>query len=78
MAENGISRRKHAREPCTCRHNNYLTRSTGTVHTSIKVRLTSVTISGSLPKFSHLFICPLPTFPGNFMQIRLEVFVQSC
>jgi len=25
-----------------------------------------------------LFIGPLPTFPENLMQIRLEVFVQSC
>jgi len=25
-----------------------------------------------------LFIGPLPTFPKNFMQIRSEVFVQSC
>jgi len=25
-----------------------------------------------------LFIGPLPTFPENFMQIRLEVFAQSC
>ena len=29
---------------------------------------------GSPPKFSHLFIGPLPTFAENFMQIRLEVF----
>jgi len=33
---------------------------------------------GSPPKFHHLFIDPLPTFPENFMQIRLEVFSQSC
>jgi len=30
------------------------------------------------PKFNHLFTGRLPTFPENFMQIRLEVFVQSC
>ena len=29
-------------------------------------------------KFNHLFIGPLPTFPENFIQIRLELFVQSC
>ena len=33
----------------------------------------------SPPKFNYLFICLFPTFPGNFMQIRLEVFFsQSC
>jgi len=32
----------------------------------------------SPPKFSHLFIGPLPTFPENFMQICSEVFAQSC
>jgi len=32
----------------------------------------------SPPKFNHLFIGPLPTFPENFIQIRLEVFAQSC
>jgi len=30
---------------------------------------------GSPPKFGHLFIGPLPTFPENFMQIHLEVFL---
>jgi len=30
------------------------------------------------PKFNHLFIGSLPTFPENFIQIHLEVFVQSC
>ena len=34
--------------------------------------------SRSPPKFNHLFIDPLPTFPENFMQIRLEVFAESC
>jgi len=34
--------------------------------------------SGWPPKFNRLFICPLPTFPENFMQIRSEVFAQSC
>ena len=33
---------------------------------------------GSPPKFNHLFTGSLPTFPENFMQSRLEVFVQSC
>jgi len=36
------------------------------------------TVTGSLPKFNHLFVCPLPTFPENFIQIRSEVFAQSC
>ena len=35
-------------------------------------------VSGLPPKFSHLFIGPLPIFSENFMQIRLEVFAQSC
>ena len=30
--------------------------------------------SGSPPKFNQLFTGPLPTFPENFMQIRLKVF----
>jgi len=85
-----------------------ITRSTGTVHTSTKARLTSVAIwrvimsnrfmsinnhfpylrivinlekipvsrrwLGSPPKFNHLFIGPLLTFPDNFMQSHLEVF----
>ena len=50
------------------------TRSIETVKTSAKARLTSATIWW---KFNHLFIGPLPTFPENVMQIRLEVFVQS-
>jgi len=60
------------------------TRNTGTVHTSTKARLTSVAIQypdpwfGSPSKFNRLFIGPLPTFPENFMQIRSEVFAQSC
>jgi len=29
-------------------------------------------------KFNHLFTGPLSTFPENFMQIRLEVFAQTC
>jgi len=29
-------------------------------------------------KFNHLFTGPLPTFHENFMQIRSEVFAQSC
>jgi len=32
----------------------------------------------SPPKFNHLFTGPLSTFPENFMQIRSEVFAQSC
>jgi len=36
------------------------------------------TVSGLPPKFYHLFTGPLPICPENFMQIRLEVFVQSC
>ena len=56
-----------------------ITRSTGTVHTSTNVCLTSVTISvpaiwqiglRSPPKFNHLFICT--TFPENFMQSSLK------
>jgi len=69
----------------------YIMRSTGTVHTSAKACITSVAIririririhesypdpwSGSPPKCNHLFISPLPTFPGNFMQIRTEVLL---
>ena len=34
--------------------------------------------SGSPPKCNHLFTGPLPIFPENFMQIRLEIFAQSC
>jgi len=35
------------------------------------------------PQDSHqnliiMFIGPLPTFPENFMQTRLDVFAQSC
>jgi len=54
------------------------TRSTRTVHTSAKARVTSVTdpdpSSGSPPKFNRLFTGPLPAFPVNFMQIRSQVF----
>jgi len=32
----------------------------------------------SPPKFNHLFTGPLLAFPENFMQIRLDIFVQSC
>jgi len=43
--------------------------------------LTSVAIRIPDPdrhqKFNHLFTSPLPTFLENFMQIHLEVFVQS-
>jgi len=65
-----------------------ITRSTGTVLTSAKARLTSVAIwmririripeSGLPPKFrpNHLFIGPMTTFPENFMQICSEVFAQ--
>jgi len=58
------------------------TRSTGTMHTSAKARLTSVALGsgsvfGSPPKFNHLFIGPLSTFPENFMQIRSKAFAQS-
>jgi len=35
-------------------------------------------IARSPPKLNHLFIDPLPTFPENVMQIRLEVFAPSC
>jgi len=51
------------------------------VHTSAKARLTSVAIWIRIripAKFNHLFIGPLPTFPKNFMQIRLDVSAQSC
>jgi len=58
-------------------------RSTWTVHTSAKARLTIVADPdlypdpwyGLPPKFNH---CSLPTFPENFMQIRSEVFAESC
>jgi len=48
----------------------YQTRSSGTVHTSAKARLTSAAIL----KFNQLFIGPFPTLPENLMQIRSEVF----
>jgi len=35
-------------------------------------------VTGSPPKFNLSFIGPLLTFPENFMQIRSEVFAQSC
>jgi len=56
------------------------------VHTSAKARLaTSVAdtdlvrdpLCGSSSKFNRLFVGALPTFPENFMQIRLEIFVQN-
>ena len=58
-----------------------ITRNTGTVHTSAKAVLPvsrSVSVTGSPPKFNHLFTSPLPTFPKSFMQIRSEIFAQSC
>jgi len=36
------------------------------------------TMIRSPPKFNHLFIGHLPTFPANFMQICSEFFSQSC
>jgi len=36
------------------------------------------TMIQSPPKFNHLFIGHLPTFPANFMQICSEFFSQSC
>jgi len=67
------------------------TRSTGTVHTPAKARLTSVAIRIRIrigigiretDRHKNLIICslagPLPTFPENFMQTRGEVFAQSC
>ena len=60
------------------------TRSTGTVHTSAKTCLIVSRYGsgfqfwfGSPPKCYRLFNGPLPTFPENFMQIRLEVFPQT-
>jgi len=57
-------------------------------NTSAQVRFTSVAIRiqiwirdpgcRSPPKFNHLFIGSLPTFPENFMQNRSQVFAQSC
>jgi len=49
-----------------------LIRSTRTMHTSVKARLTLIRIATKI-NFNHLFIGPLPTFPENFMQIRLKV-----
>ena len=34
--------------------------------------------SGLPPKFNHMFIGQLPTFPENFMQMRPRVVAQSC
>jgi len=55
--------------------------STGTVHTSANARITSVAIRIRFriririrDKFNYLFTGPLPTFPENFMQIRLQGF----
>jgi len=53
-----------------------ISRSTGTVHTSAKARLT-ISRYGSPPKFNHLFIGPLPTFPENFMQIHWGDFLHK-
>jgi len=56
------------------------TRSTRTVHTSAKARLTRIWIRDQdhhQMKFSGK-AGPVPTFPENFMQMHLEVFVQSC
>ena len=70
--------------PIVCTEPTYNTRSTGTVHTSAKARLTSVAIridpdpDPSPPKLNHLFTGPLPTFSENFMQMRSDDFAQSC
>jgi len=56
------------------------------VHTSAKARLTSVAIRIRISDpdchqnliIYFLFTGLLPTFPENFMQIRSEVFAQSC
>jgi len=50
------------------------------VHACAKARLTSV---ATRIRIRHqnliiLFIGPLPTGPENFMQIRLDIFAQSC
>jgi len=34
--------------------------------------------AGLPPKFNQLFTGPLTIFPENFMQIRSDVFAQSC
>jgi len=47
------------------------------VHTSAKARLASVAIRIRI-QLNYLFIDPLPTFPENCLQIRLEAFAQSC
>jgi len=54
------------------------TKSTGTVHTSAKARMDPDHGSGSPSKSNRLFTGPLPTFPKNFVQIRSDVFAQSC
>jgi len=41
-------------------------------------RYRSGSVTGSPPKFNHLFIGQLLTFSKNLMQIHLEVFAQSC
>jgi len=37
-----------------------------------------VSRSGSPPKFNYFFQWPIANLPWKFMQIHLEVFVQSC
>jgi len=65
-----------------------LTRSTGTLHTSAKARLTGVAIRIRIrirdpDRHQNVIVCSLahiPTFSEIFvqLQIRLEVFAQSC
>jgi len=61
-----------------------ITRSTGTVHTSNKARLTCVAMQIRIRiqiVTKNIIICSLaqlPTFPKSFMQIRSEVFAQTC
>jgi len=46
---------------------------------SLPKHILPVSQYGAPPKFNQcLFIGPLPTFPENFIQIHLEVSVQSC
>jgi len=65
-----------------------ITRSTGTLHTSAKARLTGVAIRICIricypDRHQNLIVCSLahiPSFSEIFvqLQIRLEVFAQSC
>jgi len=51
------------------------------VHTFAKARLTSIAIRIRIRDpdlHQNLITGPLPSFPENFMQIRSEVFAQSC